>query len=471
VFRRPTVRSLPDSVWTVAAAATLAAGALTVRAVSDPSPWLHLKVGRFLVDGGRFGARDPWAPFAQGHYEPTQWLPSIGTALLYGWWGLPAVAWTRGAGIIALALALLLTLRSVARPSLALLATALAVAGSWPALTERPQLAGFVLLVVTVGAWWRSAHDGRTRWWLVPLTWLAACVHGVWSIGLGIGLLVLVGLTLQQSFHREQRTRMALCLLASLAATALTPLGPRLTASPFAVGGNGRQFVSEWMASSARTPSVALTLLVLASVLAVWFHLGERPPSRQLLVWVAAVGLTLVMQRTVPVGAILAAFLAAENAEHLLLVRGRLATPPGVRRVELLGLLAGALVGVVAAVPIAQVRAQQPTGLPTGLTSSLRSLPPGTRVLSDGDMSGWVMFVAPQAQPVFDIRVEVYSPSRIRGFIAATAARPGWTSYLRQSGTRAALLKQDSPLVSALGAQWHWRTVARDDGYVLMADS
>ena len=146
MFRRPTVRSLPDSVWTVAAAATLAAGALTVRAVSDPSPWLHLKVGQFLVDGGRFGPQDPWAPFAQGHYEPTQWLPSVGTALLYGWWGLPAVAWVRGTGIIALTLALLLTLRSVARTSLALLGAALAVAGSWPALTERPQLAGFVLL-------------------------------------------------------------------------------------------------------------------------------------------------------------------------------------------------------------------------------------------------------------------------------------------------------------------------------------
>ena len=471
MFRRPTARSLPDSVWTVAAAATLAAGALTVRAVSDPSPWLHLKVGRFLVDGGRFGARDPWAPFALGHYEPTQWLPSVGTAVLYGWWGLPAVAWVRGAGIVALTLALLLTLRQVARPALALLAAVLAVAGSWPALTERPQLAGFVLLVVTVGAWWRSAHDGRPRWWLVPLTWLAACVHGVWSIGLGIGLLVVVGLTLEQSFRREQRTRMALCLLASLAATALTPLGPRLTASPFAVGGNGRQFVSEWMASSARTPSVALTLVVLALVLALWFRLGERPPTWQLLMWLAAVGLTLVMRRTVPVGAVLAAFLVAETAEHLLVARGRLAAPPGVRRGELLTLLAGALVGVVAAFPLAEARSQHAEGVPSALTTSLRSLPAGTRVLSDGDMSGWLMFVAPQAQPVFDIRVEVYTPSRIRAFIDATAAKPGWASYLQQSGTRAALLKQDAPLVSALDAQWHWRTVARDDGYVLMAAS
>jgi hypothetical protein len=462
---------LPDSVWTVAAAATLAAGALTVRAVSDPSPWLHLKVGRFLLDGGRFGARDPWAPFAQGHYEPTQWLPSVVTALLYGWWGLPAVAWVRSIGIIVLALALVLALRSVARPALALLGTLLAVAGSWPALTERPQLAGFVLLVVSVGAWWRTAHDGRPRWWLVPLTWLAACVHGVWSIGLGIGLLMVVGLTLDHSFRRDQRTRMVLCLLACTAATALTPLGPRLTASPFAVGGNGRQFVSEWMASSARTPSVALTLVALALVLALWLRLGERPPTWQLLVWLAAVGLTLVMRRTVPVGAILAAFLVAETTEHLLLARGRLATPPGLRRGELLTLLAGALVGVVAAAPLATVRSQHAVGVPTALTASLRSLPVGTRVLSDGDMSGWVMFVAPQAQPVFDIRVEVYTPSRIRGFIDATAAKPGWTSYLRQSGTRAALLKQDAPLVSALGAQWHWRTLARDDGYVLMAAS
>ncbi|MDU0312665.1 hypothetical protein RKE38_03135 [Phycicoccus sp. M110.8] len=452
------------------AAVLLAAGALAVRAVSDPSPWLHLKVGQFLLDGGRFGDRDPWAPFALGHYEPTQWLPSVATAWLYGWWGLPAVAWTRAAGIITLTLVLLLALRASSRPWLALLGTGLALAGSWPALTERPQLAGFALLAVTVGAWWRSAHDGRPRWWLVPLTWLAACVHGVWSIGLGVGLVVVVGLAIARSFDAGGRTRLALCLLASLAATALTPLGPRLTASPFAVGGNARQFVGEWMASSARTPSVALTLVTLAVVFALWVRRGTRPEPWQLILWLVALAVTLVMRRTVPVGAVLAAFLVTEALEQTLVSRGRLGAR-GVGTLELRTLAVGALVGVLAAVPLAEVRSQHPVGVPIGLTEALRRLPSGTRLLSDGDMSGWVLFVAPNVAPVYDLRVEAYTPARIEGFIGARDAQPGWADYLRSSGTRAALLEHDAPLVSALESRWHWRTVATDDGYVLMAAS
>ncbi|GAB3434464.1 hypothetical protein GCM10027517_02550 [Phycicoccus ginsengisoli] len=459
---------MPDFVWTLAAAVVLAAGALATRAVSDPSPWLHLKVGQYLLDGGRFGAVDPWAPFAQGHYEPTQWLPSVVTAWMYATWGLPAVAWVRTVGIVLLALALLCAVRSVARPAVALAATLAALAGSWPALTERPQLAGFVLLVVMIGAWWRTAHDGRTRWGLVPLTWLAACVHGVWSIGLGVGLVIVTGLTVSRAFTAAQRTRMALCLLGCLAATALTPLGPRLTVSPLTVGGNGRQFVSEWMASSARTPSVALTLVVLALVFALWVRSGRRPVTWQLLVWGVAVVLTLVMRRTVPVGAVLGALLVAEALEEHLTTRGRVAGPQGLRRTELVALGAGALVAVVASVPLAALRAQHANGVPSGLVAPLRALPSGTRVLSDGDLSGWMMFVAPTTRPVFDIRVEAYTPARIRGFIAATRAEPGWTAYLRDSGTRAALLKDDAPLVSALSGQWHWRLVARDHGYVLM---
>jgi hypothetical protein len=82
MFRAPSLRSLPGFVWTLTSAVGLAALALTIRAISDPSPWLHLKVGQFLLDGHRFGTPDPFAPFA-GRYEPTQWLPSIATAALY----------------------------------------------------------------------------------------------------------------------------------------------------------------------------------------------------------------------------------------------------------------------------------------------------------------------------------------------------------------------------------------------------
>src|SRR5699024_8820210 len=124
---------------------------------------------------------------------------------------------------------------------------------------------------------------------------------------------------------------------------------------------------------------------------------------------------------------------------------------PSRREVTLLG--AAALVATTLAAPLAAVRADAAHGVPTALASPLNTLAPGTHVISDGDMSGWVLFVAPRVRPVFDIRVEVYTPSHIKGFIGALRAEPGWAAYLTQTQTRAALLKTDAPLVSALHDQ------------------
>ena len=474
MFRAPLLRSLPRVGWTGLTAAGLVLTAFATRAVTDPSPWLHLKVGQFLLDGHRFAAPDPFAPYASSVYEPTQWLPSVVVAALYDHAGLPAVAWARGAGIACFALAMVLATRLAARPALALAASVLTVACAYPSLTERPQLLGFIMVVVTVCAWWRSAHDGRARWWLIPFTWLAACVHGVWAVGVGLGALVVAGIVLQRLFSPRDRNRLIMVLAGCVVAAGLTPLGPRLVVSPFSVGGNARQFVTEWMASSVRTPSVALSLLVLGAVFALWVTSRRQPPYWQVMLWVAAILLVLVMQRTVGIGAIVGAMLLADAAENHLARRAPTAPSPvhrtaaGARAAELGVLLSATLVAVLLAIPLAATGAQAARGVPTALTQPLRQLPQGTHVISDGDLSGWLMFQAPQLRPVFDIRVEVYSAAHIRGFIDALSAEPGWTAYLGHAQTRAALLKADAPLVSALGNQWHWTVVASDRGYVLM---
>src|SRR5690349_16937958 len=164
------------------------------RPVSDPSPWLHLRVGQFLSDGGRFASTDPWSPLATRTFVPTQWLPSVVVDTLYNRFGLDAVVWARMVGIALLVAALLVATRRTAGTVAALVTTAAVTAASWPALSERPQLLGFVLLVPLIAGWVATGHDGRARWWLVPLTWLCAGTHGIWSLGLVVGGLVVGGL-------------------------------------------------------------------------------------------------------------------------------------------------------------------------------------------------------------------------------------------------------------------------------------
>jgi hypothetical protein len=347
---------------------------------------------------------------------------------------------------------------------------------AWPSLTERPQLAGFVLVVPVLAAWWYTAQDRRPRWWLVPVTWVAASTHGIWAMAAGIGALVTASLIVSRRITFGEALRLVGLLLACAAAAALTPVGPRLLLTPFAVSSQGRQFIQEWMPSSVREPHVMVVLLMLGAVWCCWTSLRRRPPAWQLSLWLAAVVLTLSMERTVPLAAFLALPLACAGAEEALfrgrtagaeeaLFRGRTAGPNGRRW---LTWVAAGVVGASLAVPVASARAGAASGLPTRLQPSLSELPSGSRILVDSDTSGWVLFALPHLRPVYDLRVESYSPASVRNYIAVMDAEPGWDRLLEASGAESALVPVDAPIRAALTEQQRWTEVGADAGLVLL---
>lgn len=458
-------------------AGLLALPALAVRAVADPSPWLHLKVGAFLAAGHRFGSPDPWAPFASTPYVPTQWLPSVVTWWAYDRFGLAVVVWERAAGIGVLSLVLLLWAMRIARPALAAGATVVAVYAAWPGLTERPQLIGFLLLVPVLVAWWRTGHDLRPRWWLVPLTWVAACTHGVFAIGIALGVVVVAGLVLERRTTLAQARRLLALLAACVVAAGLTPLGPSLLLTPFTVSEQGRQFVAEWLPSSVRSPHVLAVLALLAVSWWCWARADARPPLWMALLSGCAFVLAMSMQRTVPVAAFVALPLALFAVESTSAERTGWVGPDGAtpgfgahrppRRLVVALVVATAL-GAALAVPVSVAHADTVEGVPTDLQTALRPLPAGTRIIAPADLTGWLFCAAPQLRPVEDIRVETYSPAHVRDYIGAMAAEPGWDRFVSRTGATTALLADDSPLAAALTEGAGWRTIAAGDGHLLL---
>ena len=82
-------------------------------------------------------------------------------------------------------------------------------------------------------AWLRTADDGRARWWLVPLTWLWACSHGMWFVGVVIGVVALARARSSTGRARGRAwLRLALVPLASLAAAAADPDRAGAAAAP-----------------------------------------------------------------------------------------------------------------------------------------------------------------------------------------------------------------------------------------------
>ena len=115
-------------------------------------------------------------------------------------------------------------------------------------LSLRPHLVSFALVAVTTGAWLATRRDGRARWWLVPMTWVWACSHGMWFVGVAIGVVALVGLSSTAPSAERPWLRLALIPLASRRGRR-DPGRPRAADVTFAVREYAR-FVTEWRSPS-----------------------------------------------------------------------------------------------------------------------------------------------------------------------------------------------------------------------------
>ena len=455
-----------DPRWLVPALSLFAVASTVkfgIRPVSDPDAWWHLRTGSYLLSRWRFDGPDPWVPFSSQPFVLTQWLPEIVAQKAYEVFGLPAVAWLRCAAMLALISALVWAARQAADNVPAIIAALAGLIGTGGSLSERPQLVSLVLLAITVGAWWRTAGDLRPRWWLAPMTFLWACSHGMWGVGVIIGLAVVGGLALDRRLDRRTALRLiavpALCVVAA----GLTPVGPRLLLTPFQVSSNAAQFVQEWQPTNARNLFAAVTLVMIALAILPWIRGTAVRPWWQIALAAAAVVSTLAMLRTVPVGAIIAAPLLASSLQEQ---RGSRPAPLTRRGTSAwLGLV---LAAAVVAAPVAGAVAQRPAGWPEGLRSRLAAIPARTVVLNDFTAGGWLLWAEPHLTPVIDLRAEIYSKDYIRQYQRTQDVRSGWRELIDRTGPGYALLRAGAPLTVALHEQLGWTIVGRDGDYVLL---
>jgi hypothetical protein len=175
------------------------------------------------------------------------------------------------------------------------------------------------------------------------------------------------------------------------------------------------------------------------------------------------VAATLATTRTIAVGAVIAAPLLAQEIQQY---RGRPVPAPTRRsRSGWAALVVGAL---VAAAPLSGARAQDPVAVPQLLRPQLSALAPGTVVLADGDISGWLFWAEPGVKPVLDPRIEIYPAAHLRAFVSAMAVGPGWRAFVDRTGARYALVLTGSAIATALVERAAWSQVGRDAGFVLL---
>jgi hypothetical protein len=423
--------------------------------LSNTDTYFHLRFGSEFLHHWSLRHPGSVSTFATAHWLPTQWLSEVVMARTEEWFGLAGVAWLFGVQLIALMTTLYLVARRWVDPLWAVLLTTAALIASSKGLSMRPQTLSFLLVAVTTAAWMRTREDGRLRWWLVPLTWVWAMVHGMWPVGIGLGLVAVAGLALDRARTRDELGRALLVPVLSAVAAMLTPLGPGLYGAVLGVGSRASYF-SEWGTPDFTAPAVIVLglMLALAVVLfvrrgrATWFDLALLLTAGACAVW---------SWRTVPVAAVMLVPLIAAHATP---APGQEKTArPG--RVEL-GLIAGALVvalgALAAAVP---ATADAPPAQPSWADPALGSLPAGTKVMGEWDWGGYLMWRYPQLDLLMHGYGDTFTTAELQRNTDIAGLAPGWVDELRATGVRIAVLRPTGSLAYALEHQLHWKVLHR----------
>ena len=429
--------------------------------ISDPDTLWHILAGDHLWATQQLAGPDPLSRFTVEPWVLNQWLPELGMALADHLGGLAAVTWVTHAARVAVALMIFVSCRGVAGPLAASVVAGAAVLGTADSLSPRPQLVGFVLLALVVHAWLRTSEDGRVRWWLVGVMWLWACSHGTWVAGVSVGGATVLGLALDRRLTRGQLLRLAGVVVVGAAVTAATPLGLRLYES-FSTVRAVSPYIAEWQLPTLSSPSVLVTLGLALAVPLLWAARRRRPDWTHLMLWVVGVAWAASSMRTVAIGAIILAPLAAQALDRALGRPRRAALGP---EWLVVGAAAALSLGVAAFLAVGAPRG--PQHVPTAFDGTLSALAPGTVVWNSDTLGGWLMWSHPQLAHTADTRAELYGPAKARDHLTVVAGAPGWESRFDALRPEAVVVDEGAGLVGKL-QQRGWREVGRDAGYVLL---
>jgi hypothetical protein len=210
----------------------------------DPDLWWHIKSGEAILATHHWPTTDPYSFTVGGQpWVAYEWLGEVATAWFYRMGalvGLETLLIVLGS-LIVVSLYILATMRS-GNSKAAFVAVGLAASLATGQFTLRPQMFGYLFVILTLIILELFRQGKRKAIWLLPammLVWVNT--HGSFIIGLGVifvywmsGLLEFqIGRLEAKRWSQSERQQISFAFLLSLAMVAITPYGTELAAIPF----------------------------------------------------------------------------------------------------------------------------------------------------------------------------------------------------------------------------------------------
>ena len=445
----------------------------------DPDLWWHIKNGQNILATHRWPTTDPYSFTVGG----TPWLS-------YEWLGdvlFGAVA--RYGGFVGL-LVLLFVLASAVMLALygygamrsenskaGFVAAGLLCSLAFASFNLRPQMLGYLFLVLTMIALERF-HQGKqlALWFLPPLFLVWINTHGSWVIGLGVILVFLVSGLVEfryggvetRRWSPKERMRLELVLLLCLAAIPLTPYGTRLAAYPFTVASTlpvNLANVQEWQSMPFNIAGGKLFLaLVLAFFTAQMMFQFTWRLAEVILFFGGIVMACLHVRFLLLFVPFFTPLFATVLARWL---------PRYDRRKEHYVLNAVLMTAVIVAMvkyfhgrtDIQQIVART---FPVRAVEYLRQHPVAGPMYNTYGYGGYLIWALPEQKVFIDGRGDLYEDGgTFTEYVEVANLKPAAFTLLRANGIQACLLERKEPLATALAAHPDWEQRYSDGVSVL----
>ncbi len=456
--------------WLVSMAVYVLLMTLGSQLLNDPDAYLHVAIGRLIIDKGTLPNTDPFTTTMGGApYVAYEWLSQVAYALAYrlgGWVAVAALAAASAAAAFGL-----LTHYLIQRwqPVAAILTALMALVLVSPHILARPHVLALPLMVVWIAALIRASDAGRSpSLWLLPVMTLWANLHGSFVFGLTMaGAVGAEAIWQAPNFQRIGTAKSWIVFgLLALGAACVNPYGPEMILATFRTLALGRalSIINEWQPQDFAKPG-AYEIVILG---AIGFALlrGVRLPPFRILMLLGILHLSLSQSRHADLLGLLAPlFLMRPLAEQF----GALAAEhveeshrrwlPAAAGLLAMAAIAGGVVAVRGSLtPAASIT-------PANALAAVKTQP----ILNSYEFGDYLDFVG--AAPFIDGRTELYGEAFMLRYNRAVNLQdlPDFLKLLDEYHIATTLLIPGTPAVALLDRLPDWQRIYADDVAVVHA--
>ncbi|HXH49221.1 MAG TPA: hypothetical protein VNM47_07730 [Terriglobia bacterium] len=455
----------------------------SLRWVESDTLW-HITVGNLILNTHTWPTHDIYSFTAHG----SPWIA-------YEWLGevIMALAWRAGnlhglavlvmviISVIILGLFYLAYLGSKNTKS-AFAACAVLLPLSAISWTLRPQLLGYVFLIITLIVL-KKFRQGHTKSiWILPLIFLLwTNTHGTFVLGFGVlGVYWLSGLKELQfgdiygrRWTPRERQQLELIALLSLIASIITPYGTQLAAYPLEMAGSQPmiiQIVQEWQPLDF---SASYGKLFLVLFLAFWILVIMRQPKFRLedmVMLMIASAETIMHARFMVLFVPVFAPMLAESITPWFPPYDETKDHP-VLNFGLVGLILAAMVFFFP--PNTRLNQQLASEMPAGAVQYLAAHPDVGPTFNYFFWGGYLIQNRWPVDKVFiDGRLDIYEYSGVLAdYMSIMSLKPDVESLLSKYHVNSCLVPPENPLAILLGSSPGWKEVYRDGTSVIFERS